>query len=301
MPDTITYTALSNVLPPQRLSMYEKIFKTSDPLELHGAYIWSVKASASIHPLLGSLEVALRNSIHICATQKISTNWYDQLKTKKRKSWANAKRDQRNIDWHNSQVHTIKKKLARKTPPSGLTVHDLLVAKMDFGFWDNLLRECFSVNGDKKALWPQCMPVVFPNLPKGHTNASVQTEISILRELRNDIAHNSPIWKHKSVTDVKTALAYVNTQIDRIIEIIKWLSTEKIDFLEVHMLQSEAKRIASQEYLQLCQRKDITDLQDNYSLYKRNFRGKLKKLDKDEFDIINTSKGDLYMVTKVSQ
>lgn len=180
-------------------------------------------------------------------------------------------------------------------------MHDLLVAKMDFGFWDNLLRECFSINGDKKALWPQCMPMVFPNLPNGHTNASVQTEISALRELRNDIAHNSPIWKHRSVVNEQTALTYINTQIDKISEIIKWLSSEKVDWLEVHMLQSEARIIASQEYLQLCQRKDMNDLQEKYSSYKRSLRTKLKTLDKDEFDIVNTSNGDLYMMTKVSQ
>jgi hypothetical protein len=70
------------------------------------------------------------------------------------------KRDRANIQWHHSQVSDTKRKL--KTPPNGLTKHDLLVAKMDFGFWDNLLRECFSVNGDTKALWPHVHQVSFP-------------------------------------------------------------------------------------------------------------------------------------------
>lgn len=302
MPNTITYTALANVIPHQRLSMYEKVFKTTNSVELHGAYVWSVKVAANIHPLLSALEVALRNSIHISATQAISTDWYDKISTKERKSWKAGKRDHNNIKWHRAQVADIKKKIARKiqTAPKGLTMHDLLVAKMDFGFWDNLLRECFSINGDKKALWPQCMPLVFPNLPKGKTNASVQLEISALRELRNDIAHNSPIWKHKSVTDQQSAISYINNQIDKIIEIIKWLSSEKVDWLEVHMLQAEAKRVASKNYLRLCQRKEMSELTDPFSRYKREFRSQLKQLDKDEFDLINTQNGDLYMVTKVT-
>lgn len=79
-----------------------------------------------------------------------------------------------------SQKLPESRKTSIKMPPKGLTRHDLLVAKMDFGFWDNLLRECFSINGDKHALWPQCIPTIFPNLPKGHTNASIQREISSL-------------------------------------------------------------------------------------------------------------------------
>lgn len=145
------------------------------------------------------------------------------------------------------------------------------------------------------------MPIVFPYLPKGHTNATVQVEISSLRELRNDIAHNSPIWKHKSVIDEQTAIIYLNSQIDKIINIINWLSSEKVDWLEVHMLQSEAKRIASREYLMMCQRKNISDLQNTFYGYKRSFRTKLKKLNKDKFDIVHVSNGDLYMVTKVSR
>ncbi|MGI2169634.1 Abi family protein [Shewanella sp. MF05960] len=300
MPYTITYAALSNVLPHQRLSMYEKVFKTTTPIELHGAYIWSVKVAASIHPLLSALEVALRNSIHNNATQVIAPDWYDKIATRTRKRWQDEQRDTNNIKWHSSELLRIKKKLSKKTPPKGLTMHDLLVAKMDFGFWDNLLRECFSINGDKTALWPQCMPMVFPHLPKGHTNATVQLEISSLRELRNDIAHNSPIWKHKSVTDSQSAIGYINQQIDKIIEIIHWLSSEKVDWLEVHMLQSEAKRVASENYLLLCQRKDITNLTEPYSRYKRGFRSKLKQLNKDGFDIIDTQSGDLFMLTKLT-
>ncbi|MGI2109706.1 hypothetical protein ACRN9C_09940 [Shewanella frigidimarina] len=112
---------------------------------------------------------------------------------------------------------------------------------------------------------------------------------------------NSPIWKHKSVIDEQTAIIYLNSQIDKIINIINWLSSEKVDWLEVHMLQSEAKRIASREYLMMCQRKNISDLQNTFYGYKRSFRTKLKKLNKDKFDIVHVSNGDLYMVTKVSR
>lgn len=300
MPNTITYEALANVLPHQRLSTYEKVFKTTTPVELHGAYIWSVKVAAVIHPLLSSLEVALRNSIHNSATKAIAPDWYEKISTRVRKQWKNKKRDTSNINWHHSEIKRVKGKLEGKTPPKGLNKHDLLVAKMDFGFWDNLLRECFSKNGDKAALWPQCMPMVFPNLPKGHTNATVQLEISNLRNIRNDIAHHSPVWKHKTVYDDASAISYINGKIDKIIEIINWLSSEKVDWLEVHMLQSEARRVASDHYLRLCQRKDMHNITEDFSRYKRAFRIRTKTLGKDELNIFNTKNGELYMITKIT-
>ncbi|EOD9565240.1 TPA: hypothetical protein ACN34E_004507 [Vibrio parahaemolyticus] len=300
MPHSITYKALSNVLPQQRLSMYEKIFRTNDPVEIHGSYIWSVKVAASIQPLLSTLEVALRNSIHNSATASISDDWYDALSTRVRSSWKHKGRDKSNIAWHQSQVQNIKTKIQGKQAPKGLNKHDLLVAKMDFGFWDNLLRACFSINGDSNALWPQCMPSVFPNLPKGHTNTTVQTKISELRELRNDIAHNSPVWKHKSVKDEQSALVYVNSKIDEILEVIQWLSQEKVDWIEVHMLKAEARRVASEEYLHLCQRKNMNDIQEKFGGYKRRFRSKLKTLDRNHFNVLTTNKNELYMITKIS-
>lgn len=302
MPNSITYTALSNVLPAQRLAMYAKVFATSNPVELHGAYIWSVKAAASLHPLLSALEVALRNSIHISATQAISPDWYDQLKTRVRSGWKTAQRDNSNITWHRNQISDIKRKLSGKTPSKGLTVHDLLVAKMDFGFWDNLLRECFSINGDNKAIWPQCIPTVFPNLPKGggHTNATIQQEISLLRELRNDIAHHSPIWKHQSVNNFHDAISFLNQKIDKILEVIGWLSLEKIDLINVHMLEAEARRVISVEYLLLCQRKNLHKLETPCNKMKKEFRSKLKGLNKNEFELIKTKDGTLYIMTKIT-
>lgn len=300
MPDRISYAALSNVLPPQRLSLYEKVFRTTDPIAVHGAYIWSVKAAASLYPLLSALEVSLRNAIHNSASQAIAPDWYDKLRTKVRKSWQVGKRDQSNINWHKAQVLDVKKKLAYKTAPKGFSMHDLLVAKMDFGFWDNLLRECFSVNGDRQALWPQCIPAVFPNLPKGYTNADVQRAVSLLRELRNDIAHHSPIWKHKQVVDEVSVLAFLQAQLNDIIRVIGWLSKDKVDWLEVHMLQSEARRVISKEYLWLCQRRNVETMQVRYSCYKRGFRTKLKTLDQDHFNLIRASDDGLYMLTKIS-
>lgn len=299
MPHTISYSNLCNVLPQQRLLMYEKVFNTTDPLELHGAYIWSIKLAASIYPLLSTLEVALRNSIHTTATQLIGVDWYDKLATKVRTQYQSPQRDQSNIDWHNKQIADIKKKIKRKTPARGLNKHDLLVAKMDFGFWDNLLRECFLVNGNPMALWPRCTPIVFPNLPSGYTNKNAHDEISELRELRNDIAHHSPIWKNRTVHDKLTAITYINQRINKIVEVIGWLSRDKVNWIEVHMLVAEARRVASINYLELCQRKDMNHVEVKFSCFRRELKKQFKILNINEFKVINNS-SSLFLITKIS-
>ncbi len=299
MPNTITYASLTNVLPNQRLLMYQRIFNTNSPIELHGTYIWSVKVAAAIQPLLSTLEVALRNSIHTCGTQFIAPNWYEVLSTRVRTQFNQPSRDRANIQWHRSQVSDTKRKLRQRTPPNGLNRHDLLVAKMDFGFWDNLLRECFSVNGDTNALWPQCTSSVFPNLPSGYTNATVQDEISKLRDLRNDIAHNSPVWKVRTVNDEQSAIMYLNQQIDKIIEVIGWLSIDKVNWIQVHMLQAEAKRIATKDYLYLCQRKNMNPV--SFSHFRRSLRKQFKNLNADNFTIVNTNSDSLFMLIKMTK
>lgn len=298
--ESITYSNLSDVLPSQRLDIFSKTFNTTDPQELHGAYIWSLKVAANILPLISTLEIALRNAIHNTASRKISLDWYEQLATKTRSSWKERHRDQKNISWHKNEVIRIKNKISTKIPPKGLNKHDLLVAKMDFGFWDNLLRECFSKNKDKKSLWPQCIPLVFPHLPKGYTNTTIQQEVSQIREMRNDIAHHSPIWKHSSVFDENTAIKYLNSKVDKILEIISWLSKEKVDWIQIHMLEAEARRKISSEYLYLCQRKNMSTFNTKFSTYKRTFRSNLKLLDQNKFDLFCTHDNKMYMVTKFS-
>lgn len=298
--ESIIYSNLSNVLPSQRLDIFSKTFLTTDPQELHGCYIWSLKVAANLLPLISTLEIALRNAIHNTASRKISLDWYEKLATKTRSSWKERQRDQKNIAWHNSEVIRIKNKISAKIPPKGLNKHDLLVAKMDFGFWDNLLRECFSKNKDKKSLWPQCIPLVFPNLPKGLTNTHIQSEVSLIREMRNDIAHHSPIWKHSSVFDENTAITYLNSRVDKILEIISWLSKDKVDWIQIHMLEAEVRRIISPEYLYLCQRKNMCDFDTKFSEYKRNFRSNLKLLDQNKFDLFSTHDNKMYMITKFS-
>lgn len=300
MPHTITYTSLSNVVPQQRLLMFEKVFQTTDPIELHGAYMWSVKVAASLQPLLSILEVSLRNAIHSSATIHIGPDWYDKLATRVRSYWKTAQRDQSNIKYHHDEIARIKKKISGKTLPKGLKKTDLIVAKLDFGFWDNLLRECFAINGNSKALWPQCMPSVFPNVPNGHTNLTIHTEITALRELRNDIAHHSPVWKHATVHDELSAVTYVNTKIDKIIEIISWLSNDAVTWLSIHMLLAEAKRIASIEFLHLLQRKNINEMGVKPNLLKRNLTKQLKTLKKESFRLISCNGNHMYVLTKIT-
>jgi hypothetical protein len=67
-----------------RLSPYKQNFKPKTDEELLGAYQWAQAVSASLHPLLGLVEVVLRNAIHESLSLQCSAKasnsfpWYDR-------------------------------------------------------------------------------------------------------------------------------------------------------------------------------------------------------------------------------
>lgn len=66
---------------------------------------------------------------------------------------------------------------------------DELVAALSFDFWSNLFRQQYH------GLWslPGLLEKVFPRLPAGENQATVQVRVASINKLRNRIAHHEPI------------------------------------------------------------------------------------------------------------
>ncbi len=299
MPQSISYPDLAKVLPLHRQTQFREFLHTDDPVKRYGGYIWTLRIAASIHPLISTLEITLRNAIHQAATQAIGDNWYEKLATRTRKSWKTKDKDARNIAWHLSKMTEKKLKISRKYHAKKHNIHDLIISACEFGIWVNLFGECFIVNGNKSSLWPQCIQSVFPNLPKGKSIQDIQKELSELKELRNNIAHHSLLWSGTPINHTTDAITYVNEQIDRIIALTSWLSTSKIQLLDVHMLIAEARRVATSEYLSLCQRQAIDEMSTPPSQFNRSLNQCMKSTDSYSFTLIKHKKS-LWMMTRAS-
>lgn len=66
-----------------------------------------------------------------------------------------------------------------------------------------------------------------------------------VREYRNRLAHNEPLWKAYPVSTPADAVAYISGKIDAVEQLIGLLSPEKLDLLTKHGLFSDARRLNS--------------------------------------------------------
>ncbi|WP_305845232.1 Abi family protein [Photobacterium leiognathi] len=304
MPQSINYSLLSGVIPSSRLHVYKKVFRTKNDIELHGVYVWTMKTASTLLPLMNALEIALRNAIHREASLKISNDWYDQLATKKRANWKQKKQDTSNINFYVKEKDEKKTKALRKVSrgiPSELTVHDIIIADMNFGFWENLLRECFNVNRNPKALWPQCLKSVFPGFPPSLplNNEDIRKKIEKIRDARNDISHHSPVWKNKNVKNEADAINFINSTIDSIVDILSWISGENVSFLEKHSLIKDAKRCNTKEMLDWYKRDLTTISSEPLSLFRRNLSGTLRSLKNESFILTGKDSEPEFMITRI--
>lgn len=169
----ISSALLTKVLSNVRLEAY-RLASTDTTRMLLGRYRWNVALCMALYPLLGCLEVALRNHLHEAVARYIGTpRWYEDpslLKVSEQGQVAQAR----------------KKLLERKRPVEP----NRMVAELNFGFWTGLLRREY-----EQILWPRLLAAAFPSIPrKLRTRHFVADRMHALRKLRNRVFHHEPIW-----------------------------------------------------------------------------------------------------------
>lgn len=98
-------------------------------------------------------------------------------------------------------------------------------------FWNTMITQVF------KGQWP--------SQSGAKTLSTARDQVKTIREYRNRVAHNEPLWKAYQVNTPQDAIAYINTKIDTVEQLIQLLSPEKHDLLTKHRLFSNARRINS--------------------------------------------------------
>jgi hypothetical protein len=168
-------------------------------------------------------EVVLRNSIHRAATAAFSrADWYqDVLKRCGDIAWqAKVAADpllpqeyyRKAVPPHNKKsiwVGSVQKKLRHWRSPAEAKLEDVLkrltndgkahtpdqvIAHAMFGFWLDLSDPSFESTTNPHALWPQCLPTVFPHDPT-MTRLRLRTSLERIKRLRNRVSHHEPAWK----------------------------------------------------------------------------------------------------------
>ena len=135
-------------------------------------YLWNVALGESLYPVLQSLEVALRNSIHDAAAQAFGeAHWFDTIPVAQ--------------ETRILTVAAARLRQANKTPRP-----DDLVAALPLGFWVNLFYSRY-----EQKLWPRLLKEVFPYIPAGIRRRNyISQRLNPIRHLRNRVFHHEPIW-----------------------------------------------------------------------------------------------------------
>jgi Abi-like protein len=202
---------LIHILAPARISRYRSFLKLNTNEQVYRAYCWNYALSAAVFPLLGCVEMHLRDAVHrTLSTQyapKGTTNptaypWYDSTQPNHYPLHGKSINDVNNL------LYDKKTGLRKSRQPTA----DDVVASLTFGFWTNLLRTFPPVQA------PIIIPSIFPNHyisnPTQWGNKSnrenLNKHLRIVNDFRNRVAHHEPLFKFRYKTaypkNIKTGL-----------------------------------------------------------------------------------------------
>lgn len=187
-------------------------------------YKANLKIAQAFHPLLGVLEVALRNRINTILTAYFSDpDWITNQKTGFMVDASLTHIDRRTgrrvtNDFLKSSVEKAERRFRRLGLPitSGKIISD-----QSLGFWTDL----FEVHHYRLLLGRPIQ--IFSNLPSGHGRSEVCDRLNKIRQLRNRINHNEPTCFNGNNID----FTYVEEVYDAIIELMTWVDPELINWL----------------------------------------------------------------------
>jgi hypothetical protein len=170
-------TAFARSISPERWNTYERAsgFRAESA---HRLYLWNAAVGQSFHFPLQTVEVSLRNVIHLALADIFGAGWSsdpacrNMLHPKQADDITKAER--RHYSIHNA---------AASTPQ--------IVASLSLGFWVSLLRREYN-----NSIWNTHTAIAFPNLGANQTIINVSQTGTKIQNLRNRIFHQEPLIGH---------------------------------------------------------------------------------------------------------
>ena len=134
-------------------------------------YLWNAALAGAFLPMIGIVEVALRNAVSDRLAQTYGAAWYDDP----RFVTIDSKPFQRSIDRAKSHI----------TSGGKIVTPSRMVSQLMFGFWVSLLRP-----GYARSLWPMLRPAFAPYVRRRR----VADVLDPLVAFRNRVAHHEVIY-----------------------------------------------------------------------------------------------------------
>jgi hypothetical protein len=196
--------AFSRSISPERWRTYERA-AGFHPDSTHRLYLWNAAVGQSFHFPLQTVEVCLRNVIHLALVDIYGQNWSadpacrNTLRPKQADDITKAERRHYSIY-----------KAAATTPQ--------IVASLSLGFWVGMLRKDYN-----QTIWSTHTAHAFPHLKPSETIVDVSRTGSLIQDLRNRIFHQEPLIGHNLTMEYST-----------ILRMIGWICPEMRDWTRTH-------------------------------------------------------------------
>jgi hypothetical protein len=149
-------------------------------------YLWNLRLSEALYPILAIFEVTLRNQLHNALAQRYGTEeWFDRKGVL--------------YERERDEIEQAKEALRRSDTP---VETNYIVARMNLGFWSALLQDTYEDRfwePDGGAL----LKAVFPYVPEGSRSRNELWKVcNSARVLRNRVAHYRPVYNQPDLAEV---------------------------------------------------------------------------------------------------
>ena len=278
MPHTLQYRpVLIDVLHSnERVGSYQAVFHPTNDVELMGVYLWNAHVCGALYPLMGAVEVTLRNAIDQALAADLGRFWWAGGKLRYR-SFApsvgapypvQAVRDNfakaaRTYGAEQRRRHGVR---GNVTPH-----HAGVIAKTEFSTWEFRLDDEFMGRG---LSWPKHLSVVFrgpwPARQAGAVLTQARDLVATLRDFRNRLFHHEPAWKRYGVLTEADALQHLQEKIGKAESLLALIHPENLRLLQANGLLRDAHRA--------CTAGEIRRFQHLAQVHKVNSLGKLARL-----------------------
>jgi hypothetical protein len=188
-------------------------------------YTFNLTLAQAFHPLLGIVEVVLRNQINdILTTHFADADWIINQKSgfmvdpSLQYVHKRTRRPVKN-DFLKNEISKAEKRLRK----SGITVTSgKIIAEQTLGFWTELFEPHHYKLLSGKPIQ------IFKSLPAGYNRKKVNQELDKIRRFRNRINHNEPICFSGNTLDLSNAIEVYNS----IRSVISWIDPKLLTFLK---------------------------------------------------------------------
>ncbi|MEQ1725503.1 MAG: hypothetical protein ABL882_06215 [Sphingopyxis sp.] len=193
IPDQVTpelMVAFKRSISPERWRTYERSAGFNSE-SAHKLYLWNAAVGQSFHYPLQTVEVCLRNVIHLALADIYSVNWTSDPNC-------------RNI-LRPKQVSDIIKAERRHYSIYGVAASSSqVVASLSLGFWVALLRREYN-----HVIWATHIGQAFPHLGPNESIIDVSRTGTKVQDLRNRIFHQEPLIGHNLTEDYSAILRLI--------------------------------------------------------------------------------------------